>query len=169
MHEELFRDTMNYCNEKIEELLYLNVSQRKSYEKPESRIKYPYSSFKSRYQSNDPEDLNKILCDCFNLARRYGFVEKKDEKNFIDIFSGKKFSSPVRWLGYIVDLKYFIQGIDGVGIEKLNKDIWNITCKCFIDKNGNSFKKEQFRFTHSPKYSKNLDEIIQLLNDISEY
>ena len=68
---------------------------------------------------------------------------------FIAIFKKEKLdpSDLIIWIGSIKELQWFISAIvyESEKIVVVKNDIWLITIKCFVDKDGNSFTDSQLR------------------------
>jgi hypothetical protein len=85
---------------------------------------------------------------------------------FKKIFSGTEINNPVKWTGKISELYYFIKLIytDFKLIEDLKQDQWKVTCKCFVDKDGNSYIFRQFRGQKRPSLTGHkIDNAVNLL------
>jgi hypothetical protein len=95
----------------------------------------------------------KKLEDAFNSLKNSGLIAGDTTKaDFERIFSGKVVENPVRWTGYTSDLYYFITQVHSKQklILPLGKEIWAVTCKCFVRKDGTRFKRGSFRQLHHP-------------------
>ena len=60
-------------------------------------------------------------------------------------------TNKITWLGTKKKLRYLIKKIDGIGIEKLGKQIWEITTSYFVDDEGKAYTISQLRYTKPPK------------------
>lgn len=93
------------------------------------------------------------LVDAFNSLKNSGLIAEETTKTDFDkIFSGGVIKNPVRWTGYTSDLYYFITQLHSKEklILPLGKEIWAVTCKCFVRKDGTRFKRGSFRQLHHP-------------------
>ena len=73
--------------------------------------------------------------------------------NFKRVFSGKEVTTPIVWTGNISEMYYFIKliHIEHKYVDDLKQKQWQVTCICFIDKNGELFDRSNFRSLKRPK------------------
>lgn len=77
-------------------------------------------------------------------------------RDFKKIFSGDEVTTPVRWGEYMSDLSYFVKLIhkERKLIKGLGKNIWEVTCRCFVKPDGTPFEKGKFHDLKRPKINK---------------
>lgn len=76
--------------------------------------------------------------------------------DFKKVFTGGVVAIPIKWIGNPTDLYYFIKYIyaDKKYLADVNKQQWNITCKCFVDKDGNAFIPAKLKSLKTPSATK---------------
>lgn len=82
------------------------------------------------------------------------------------MFSGKEITTPIRWIGNRSELFYFIKLIysDFELVERVGQRNWEITCHCFVQKNGDVFDRTKFKDTKPPKLTKiKIERAVELL------
>ncbi len=72
--------------------------------------------------------------------------------DFKKVFTGASVTVPVKWIGTATELYYFIKYIyaDKHYLADVNKQQWNIACKCFVDKDGNAFVPAKLKSLKTP-------------------
>lgn len=119
--------------------------------KPAERVST--DSFTCPAYSRNPKKLE----DAWNSLRNSGMIGPETSRAaFERVFSGKPVETPVRWTGFISDLYYFVYlaHTKNKVVSQLKKDIWVVTCKCFVDKDGKPFKRGAFRQLHASTANK---------------
>ena len=86
--------------------------------------------------------------------------------DFKKVFTGGKVTTPIKWIGTPTELYYFIKYIyaDKQYLKDVNKQQWNITCHCFVDKDGNSFIPAKIKSLKTP--AKSRKEIIETAGNL---
>lgn len=73
------------------------------------------------------------LVQILSMGIYYGFFsENTDQKDFIDIFSGRPAARPLNWTCTVYSLSEFIKGINGEGLKKITDGKWLVTSKLFV-------------------------------------
>lgn len=104
-----------------------------------SRKKHVPNSFTLINQKAQLPLLQDVI---YGLKKSQFIDESTSFKQFEKIFCGKKIDEPIKWIGDFGDLRSFIKYLNDYGcIEDLKKSIWEVTLKCFVDKNGTPFIK----------------------------
>ncbi|MEQ9403561.1 MAG: hypothetical protein RIM99_08255 [Cyclobacteriaceae bacterium] len=122
------------------------------------------SSFRYKQIDTDPEKLTDLL-DSLKLG---GFVSQETTLlNFKKAFTGKQVSTPIVWTGNMSELYYFIKLIhkDHQLVDDLKQKQWEVTCACFVKKDGTQFDRSKFRSLKRPNTTgDNLDKAVQLIS-----
>jgi hypothetical protein len=113
-------------------------------------------------------DYNKkhnSLLDLKNSLIDKGFISKDTKLGvFKKIFSGKEISTRVVWIATPTDLGYFIKQLNNLELIKdMKQDHWIAVVNCFVDKNGNSFKRETLHASKTPAKKKKIDSVLKTL------
>ena len=76
--------------------------------------------------------------------------------DFKQIFSGKVVENPVKWTGFTSDLYYFVLLVHAKYklIRNLKRNIWEVTCKCFVRDDGSPFDRHEFPKLQRPKVNR---------------
>jgi hypothetical protein len=113
------------------------------------------------------EDQREQLTDLWNNLKLNNFIsEDTTLANFRKVFSGREISTPVRWIGNISELFYFVKLFYTVHqlVENEGQKNWEITCNCFVDESGNPFNRTQFRNLKAPKRTgSKIEKAVKLL------
>jgi len=130
--------------------------------KPNTNKKIPPYAFSYKKYSSHLA----AITDMFNSLINNDFIH--DDTDLIDfrkIFNNTKPNSPIKWIGNISELKYFVTLLnnDFELIENLKQDIWKVTASIFVDSNGNSFDWSKFRGQKTPAKSKKIETAVQHL------
>lgn len=135
--------------------------QKTKTKKTETSIQF--NSFFYKQFNTNPDKIN----DLWNSLKLNNFISDDTPlPTFKKIFSGKKPEEPIKWIGYNNALYYFIKLLhnDLKLVENLNHRHWEITCKCFVDKEGKTFEQSSFRGMKRPSLTANtLERIVGLL------
>lgn len=122
-----------------------------------------FNSFTYKQYNTNPDKLQD-LWDSLKLNK---FISGDTPlPTFKKIFSGTEINKPVTWIGKISELYYFIKRIhhDLQLVEDLKQKQWVITCICFLDENGETYKRSQFRSLKRPHLSGDkIDKAVSLL------
>lgn len=101
------------------------------------------------------------------LKQKKPFIDSKTTReNFFNIFKNKKISAKNRvvWLGTNKELQLFVKLLNYnlKLIVDLKNDIWVTTPKCFVKRNGQSFKEAQLKNASgkNTKRYKTLEDIL---------
>lgn len=81
------------------------------------------------------------------------FIDKSTKYiDFKKVFTGGIVTVPIKWIGKPTELYYFIKYIytEKKYLANVNKQQWNITCKCFVDKDGNPFMPAKLKSLKTP-------------------
>ena len=116
----------------------------------------------TRYQSFTLKNQTCIN-DLYDQMVSFGFIKKPetDKRNFVNAFKGIKVNPQIIWHGDIEELRYLVRNlIKEQLITPLGKDHWVVTCNCFKNSDGTKFTTEQFRTSHEPKDTSNLNMIL---------
>lgn len=111
----------------------------------------------------------QALTDVLDALKKGGFVSQDTSlPNFRKVFSGEEVTAPIRWTRTKTDLRYFIQQLDMSTPPKIRHeahDKWKITCKCFVNADGNEFDYKKMRSLQDPSQSQmeKLNKIARLL------
>ena len=111
-------------------------------------------------------EINAIaITDLFNAMKQKGLIEQNTTlTKFRIIFTGKKISSPIVWLGELGELAYFIKIIHN--IDKTVKDTgrkhWEIGSTSFC-LNNSTINKKQLHDAKKPSSWKSIEKIAKLL------
>lgn len=130
----------------------LNGKEKKKDPKPPAE-RVSTDSFTCPAYRRDPKKLE----EAWDSLKNSGMIAQDTRlADFKEIFSGKAVETPVRWTGYISDLYYFVYlaHTKNKVVSQLKKDIWVVTCKCFVDKDGKPFKQNAFRQLHASTANK---------------
>ena len=86
--------------------------------------------------------------------------------DFKKVFTGSRVTTPIKWIGTPTELYYFIKYIyaDKQYLKDVNKQQWNITCHCFVDKDGNPFIPAKIKSLKTP--AKTRKEIIETAGNL---
>ena len=125
-----------------------------------TRRKAVISDFRTKLTA---EQLLKI----FKIGKRLRFFYNDvDQKDFIEIFSGRPAKNPINWFGTIYSLNRFIQGINGKSLTKITDGKWEVVSKLFVI-DGRTILPES---VGNPGIGENdrLDELEQLIYDFNE-
>lgn len=129
--------------------------------KTETPIQF-YSFFYKQYNTN-PDKIN----DLWNSLKLNNFISHDTPlSTFKKIFSGREINTPVTWTGNISELYYFVKLIhtDLKLVEYLKQKIWEVTCICFVDENGEPFERSKFRSLKRPNLTGDkIDKAVNLL------
>lgn len=138
------------------------VVEKKSFNTPKKEasegLSFTYKKF-----AQSPQNINN-LWNNFKLNK--WIPEDTSLATFRKLFSGKKIENPVRWLGNISELFYFVKLIYTVFelVERVGQRNWEITCNCFIDANGEKFDRSIFRNQKIPQTTKHkIEKAVDLL------
>jgi hypothetical protein len=112
--------------------------------------------------------LKDKLKDAWTSLVKSGLIAGETTKDdFERIFSGTVVETPVKWTGCTSDLYYFINLVHTKEklIKDLNKNIWAVTCKCFVRDDGSPFDRHEFPKLHLPKIKKaSIESAVHLLS-----
>ena len=120
------------------------------------------SFYYKKFQSS-PENITDLWN---NFKLNQWIPQETPLPTFRKIFSGKEIANPIKWLGNISELFYFIKLIYTVEelVERVGQRNWEITCNCFVDKNGNRFDRAKFKNQKIPVLSKSkIEKAVELL------
>ena len=86
--------------------------------------------------------------------------------DFKKVFTGSRVTTPIKWIGTPTELYYFIKYIyaDKQYLKDVNKQQWNITCHCFVDKDGIPFIPAKIKSLKTP--AKSRKEIIETAGNL---
>ena len=120
-------------------------------------------SFTYKKYNHAPQNLTNL----HNNFIRNGWIDAETSlAAFKRIFSGKDVLMPVKWTGNKSELYYFVKTLHSKKelVEYVGQRIWEITCNCFVDKDGKEFDRKKFKDTKDPKLSvAKIDKSIKLL------
>lgn len=107
----------------------------------------------------------KLTNVCDSLKKNKFIHDDTTPPIFKKIFSGQLIEIPVKWTGYKSELAYFIKQIHNKHklVESLKQEHWKVTAKCFVEKDGSSFDKSEFRELKKPSRFAELDIAIDHL------
>lgn len=138
-----------------------NTTTTKKISAPAATIEY--NSFTYKHYNTRPDDIN----DLFDSLKKNNFIASDTNLNdFKKIFSGKAINRPIVWTGTVSDLYYLIKLLYSTNksVEDLKQHQWEVTCKCFIDANGQTYDRQKFKDYKAPKSTKQkLEQIAALL------
>src|SRR5690606_4252099 len=123
----------------------------------------PFNSFTYKQYNTAPDKLGD-LWDSLKLNK---FISANTPlATFKKVFSGSEINTPVTWTGNISELYYFVKLIhtDLKLVEYLKLKIWEVTCICFVDENGEPFERSKFRSLKRPSLTGDkIDKAVNLL------
>lgn len=123
----------------------------------------PFNSFTYKQYNTAPDKLGD-LWDSLKLNK---FISANTPlATFKKVFSGSEINTPVTWTGNISELYYFVKLIhtDLKLVEYLKQKIWEVTCICFVDENGEPFDRSKFRSLKRPNLTGDkIDKAVNLL------
>lgn len=123
----------------------------------------PFNSFTYKQYNTAPDKLDD-LWDSLKLNK---FISANTPlATFKKVFSGSEINTPVTWTGNISELYYFVKLIhtDLKLVEYLKQKIWEVTCICFVDENGEPFDRSKFRSLKRPNLTGDkIDKAVNLL------
>lgn len=132
-----------------------------------------YHSFKLIALESDPDYFIKRVSDLLktvNALKKNRFVHDETTVNHIKgLLSNQPFKKRDRivWIGTIVELTWFVKYLvyESQKVKPLGNDVWLVTCACFVDQNGQTFRPEQFRTAKGNKVNRRnlLREILSIL------
>ena len=132
--------------------------------KPKSTAKpIQFNSFTYKQYNTNPDKLVDLWD---SLKLNYFICADTPLATFKKIFSGSEINTPITWTGNISELFYFIKRIhkDLELVEDLKQKQWQVTCICFVDKNGKPFERPKFRSLKRPKLTGDkIDNAVNLL------
>jgi hypothetical protein len=135
---------------------YTNIPEEKR------KTKKEFNSFSyKKYSNNLP-----ALTDLLNSLKHYKLVASdNDLSDFRKIFNNETPSKPIKWIGNISELFYFIKLLhyDFDLISNLKGNIWKITSKIFVDSCGNSFDWKKFRSLKNSANVETIEKCVSLL------
>lgn len=122
-----------------------------------------FNSFFYKQYNKNPDKLG----DLWDSLKLNNFISKDTPlPTFKKIFSGTEINNPVTWTGNISELYYFVKLIhtDLKLVEYLKQKIWEVTCICFVDENGEPFERSKFRSLKRPSLTGDkIDKAVNLL------
>lgn len=109
--------------------------------------------------------LKNQLCinDLYDQMVSFGYIlrSETDKKIFTHAFQGTSVATKIKWHGDIEELRYFILCLKREQLfTPVDNDHWLIASKCFIHFDGTSFDTEQFRTSHKPNDTSNIDKML---------
>lgn len=107
-------------------------------------------SFTYKYLATNSDNLT----DLFDSLKKNGFISKDTTlHNFKKVFSGKEIDTPIVWTGNMSDLNYFVKLIHNKNklVVDLKQHQWKVTCKCFVQHNGQKFDRIKLKQQKKPK------------------
>mgnify|MGYP005819954657 CR=1 FL=1 len=116
-----------------------------------------FNSFSYKQYNKNPQKL----VDLWDSLKLNNFIcDETPIASFKKVFSGTKISSPIVWTGNPSEFYYFIKLIhnDYELVKDLKQKQWKVACKCFINKNGDSFEPGRVRLLKKPKLTSDLIE-----------
>jgi len=115
-----------------------------------------------KYNSN----LSALTDMLVSLKKNKFISDDTDLKEFRKIFHNTTPENPVKWVGNISELVYFVKLLhnDFKHINPLNKSIWRVTSKIFVDINNNPFEWSKFRNQKNPAKIAIIESCVSNLN-----
>jgi hypothetical protein len=116
-----------------------------------------YNSFKYPYYSTNPDKLNFL----FYALMDNNFIDSGTQlANFKKIFKNTQITKPVKWIGTISELFYFIKYLHHISklVEDTKQMQYEIACKCFIKPDDTFFDKNQLKQQKKPKKTASIIE-----------
>jgi hypothetical protein len=110
------------------------------------------NSFRYKYHKSNLSALTDLM---YSLVKS-GYIDPEtDLKDFRRIFNNSVPKSKIIWKRKISELKFFIDYLHRKqqSIDDLKVYIWQVTVKCFVDKNGNSFDSNRFKGLKKPAHT----------------
>ena len=103
-------------------------------EKPIKKTKNPFTtkSFEIEIKEIGGGKLDDKLIEFHNYLKKNGFIEPIDYRKFKQAFTNQEVKEPIKWEGEPNELYYLIKNLNDKGAIKQFKNIWQVTCKCFI-------------------------------------
>lgn len=135
----------------------LNGKEKKKDPKPPAE-RVSTDSFTCPAYSRNPKKLE----DAFNSLKNSGMIGPETSRAaFERVFSGKPVETPVRWTGFISGLYYFVYLLHTKYqlVSQLEKEVWTVTRKCFVDKYGRKYERGAFRQLHPSLMNKDIIEM----------
>ncbi|WP_027393526.1 hypothetical protein [Aquimarina latercula] len=104
------------------------------------------------YQNDTSFIKNNIVyfVDILYTLKKENFIHKKTSfESFKNIFKDQPIESSdrIKWTGTIKELQWFVKYLvyDSKKVVDLDKDIWLVTMRCFVNKTGEEFTESQLR------------------------
>ncbi len=126
-----------------------NKSQKIQARKP----KTSYSTFLLKSLENNPNYIRNhivVFMDIWYTLKKEGFINKNTTfQNFKAIFKNQPIESlnRIKWIGTNKELQWFVKYLvyESRKVVDLDKDIWLITMKCFVNVDEKEYTESQLR------------------------
>ncbi|MCK8479759.1 hypothetical protein MUY34_03955 [Flavihalobacter algicola] len=150
-------------------------NQRQVSNKTERKMKGEINSFLLKSLESNPDYFKRVqnrelFYKVYSKLKEGKFIASNTPfDDFIAIFSNKKISKRNRiiWKGRYVELQWFVKYLvyHLKKVVDLKNDIWNITVKCFVNKEGKEFYNKQLSDAKGKPYQRKalLEEILSLI------
>jgi hypothetical protein len=129
--------------------------------KARARI-HTYSSFPYKKYHIDKSNLRDLRT---GLQKLDLIPKKVKQREFDQVFSGKKVTNPLQWRGSLNELHYLIDRFNNTEIlEKRITNQWEVAALCFILEGNTKIDKNKLRVSHKPPANlAHIDKLIDLL------
>lgn len=123
---------------------------------------HTYSSFPYKEYHKDKSNLRDLRT---GLQKLELIPKKVKQREFDQVFSGKKVTNPLQWRGSLNTLHYLVDKLNNPKIlESRITNQWEVAALCFILKGSAKIDKDKLRGSHKkPAKSDQIDKLIKLL------